>query len=238
MPADWRWVEAEGKAMENSGSTVKKQSSAAAIVGLVLGVIGLLTSFLPIINNFSFVLAGIGLVFAIVGVVACARGKKDGKGLAIASLIVNVLAIVIVLATQSMYSAAIDEATQGAVSTTDGVVATQDVAAGTEMASSQTQDEGSTEGAEAAAKYQIADERLVEDTYSVKITGTYTNTSGGELGYVQLSYNLFDESGAQIGTAWANTSNLADGGVWKYEAYCTASPGEAASYELADVSGF
>lgn len=82
-----------------------------AIASLVIGILAILTSFLPIINNASFILAALGLIFAIVGLVGITRGKKSGKGMAIAALVINVLSIVIVIATQSMFSKAIDEAT-------------------------------------------------------------------------------------------------------------------------------
>lgn len=88
-------------------------TSGTAIAGLVLGILAAVSSWMPIINNFSFVLALVGAVLAIVGVVGTLRGKKAGKGLAIAALIVNVVAIAIVLGTQSAMSAAIDEATSG-----------------------------------------------------------------------------------------------------------------------------
>ena len=112
--------------MENQSSEVKGKST-AAIVGLVLGIVALVTSFVPFVNNLSFILALIGTVFAVVGLVGTLRGKRGGKGLAIASTIVNVLALVIVLATQSMYSAALDEAvnsTSTASTTTDSTAIT------------------------------------------------------------------------------------------------------------------
>lgn len=84
--------------------------SAMAIAGLVLGILGLLTSFLPIINNFSFILGVLGLVFAAVGMTGCLRGKRSGKAMAIAALVLNILTVVVVLASQAAMSAAIDEA--------------------------------------------------------------------------------------------------------------------------------
>ena len=90
-----------------------KSRSVAAIGGLVLGILAIVMSWMPINNNFAFVIGGIGLVFAIVGLVGVLRGKKAGKGLAIAALVVNVLSIAIVLGTQSMYSAALDDAANG-----------------------------------------------------------------------------------------------------------------------------
>lgn len=94
-----------------SEQNTKQGASGLAIAGLVLGILAAVSSWIPIINNFSFVLALIGAVFAVVGVVSAVRGTRGGKGLAIAALVVNVVAIGIVLATQSAMSAAIDEAT-------------------------------------------------------------------------------------------------------------------------------
>lgn len=199
--------------------------SVAAIVALVLGVIALISSWVPIINNLSFIFALVGAVFAVVGLVGTLRGKKSGRGLAIASVVVNVAAVAIVLATQSAYSAAIDEAASSTVQTSDGASAAAPAA-------------GETTSAEPADKYSIDGEELTGDTYSCKISGVYTNKAGKDLSYVQVSYNLFDADGNQIGTALANTNNLADGGTWKFEAFGSAAVDEVASYKIGDVTGF
>lgn len=199
--------------------------SVAAIVALVLGVIALISSWVPIINNLSFVFALVGVVFAVVGLVGTLRGKKSGRGLAIASTVVNVVAVAIVLATQSAYSAAIDEAASGTVQTSDETSVAAPAA-------------GETTSAESADKYSIDGEELTGDAYSCKISGVYTNKAGKDLNYVQVSYNLFDADGNQIGTALANTNNLADGGTWKFEAFGSAVVDEVASYKIGDVTGF
>lgn len=199
--------------------------SVAAIVPLVLGVIALISSWVPIINNLSFIFALVGVVFAVVGLVGTLRGKKSGRGLAIASVVVNVAAVAIVLATQSAYSAAIDEAASGTVQTSDGASAAAPAAEG-------------TTSAELADKYSIDGEELGGDAYSCKISGVYTNKAGKDLSYVQVSYNLFDADGNQIGTALANTNNLADGGTWKFEAFGSVAVDEVASYKIGDVTGF
>ena len=87
--------------------------SGLGIAGFVLGIIALVTSFLPIINNFSAMLAVVGFVLALVGTIACVKGRKAGKGLSIAGVVMNVIAFIVVLATQSMYSSAIDDALSG-----------------------------------------------------------------------------------------------------------------------------
>lgn len=50
------------------------------------------------------------------------------------------------------------------------------------------------------------------------IVGTVRNNTDKEYKYAQISFSLYDSSEAQIGTAWANISNLESGGVWKFEA--------------------
>ena len=89
---------------------IPQSKSGMAIAGFVLGIIALLTSFLPIINNFSFFLA-------IVGMVGILKGKKSGKGLAVAAIVICVVSGVVVLGTQSMYSATLDSATSSATTT-------------------------------------------------------------------------------------------------------------------------
>ena len=76
----------------------------------MLGIVAASTSFLPIINNFSALLALIGAVFGIIAVVQTVKGKRAGKGLSIAGLVLSIVSIIVVLATQAAYSAAIDEA--------------------------------------------------------------------------------------------------------------------------------
>ena len=204
-----------------------KATSGMAIAGLVLGILAAVSSWIPIINNFSFILAVIGLVFAIVGVVGTVRGKKAGRGIAIAALVINLVAAGIVLAMQSAMSAAIDDATSGLVSTEDVTVQQQegtDVDAGTDSADQQA--------------YAISDVQMTGDDYSVTISGTFTNNSDTEVSYVQVSYRLLDAEGAQIGTAYANTNNLPAGGTWKFEAMGFEPLSSVASYELADVTGF
>lgn len=191
--------------------------SAMAITALVLGIIALITSFLPIINNLSFVLVILGVIFSIVGLVGISRGKKSGKGIAIAALVICILSCVIVMATQSMYSAALDQATNPSVET---------------VTSSGQQDAAS---ASENADFTIEGEVLDKNEYSASITGTFTNNTDGDLSTVSLSYVLYDADGSQIGNAYASATDVKAGASWKFEAYCSASPDEIASFERSDV---
>lgn len=88
----------------------------------------------------------------------------------------------------------------------------------------------------AEEKYTIGGETMTSDGYSTKIAGTLTNNTDKEIGYLQLSYTLYDADGAQLGSAFANINNLEPGGVWKFEAVAFES--NVATYKLADVTGF
>lgn len=97
----------------HAAAAPQPSKSGLGIAGFVLGIIALATSFLPFINDFSALFAAIGFVLALIGTIACVKGRKSGKGLSIAGVVMNVVAFVVVLATQSMYSSAIDDALSG-----------------------------------------------------------------------------------------------------------------------------
>ncbi len=52
----------------------------------------------------------------------------------------------------------------------------------------------------------------------VSIKGAVKNISGRDLSYAQITFGLYDNEGAQIGTAVANINNLEKDGTWKYTA--------------------
>lgn len=73
-----------------------------ATAGLVCGIIALCTSFIPIINNISFVLGILSIVFALVSL-------KKQKGKCIASIIISIIAIILVIASQQALSDSLNE---------------------------------------------------------------------------------------------------------------------------------
>lgn len=85
----------------------KNKKSGLAVAGLVLGIIAVVLAAIPIVNNFAFVLAVLALIFGVVVLVK----KKGGRGQAIASIVLAVVAIVVVLVSQTFYGAVLDEAT-------------------------------------------------------------------------------------------------------------------------------
>ena len=193
---------------EQAGS---RPRSVAAIVGLVLGVLAIVMSWMPIINNFAFVIGGVGIISAIVGLVGVLRGKKAGKELAIAAVVVNALSIVIVLGTQSMYSAAIDSATNGpdVVASEDGVADSKD-----ENANATAEGKGASEDAPQTESLAVGTPVSFADGVTITVDNvtpglvnydgspvigihvTYTNTGDEEYDYNSYSWKGSDAQGA------------------------------------------
>lgn len=128
----------------------------------------------------------------------------------------------------------------GSMESGGGTSASNDAQSATSAASSASETTTETqEPAAPAEKYTVAEEALdTSNPYAAKITGTLTNNTDKEVSYIQVEYVLYDASGAQIGTAWANTSNLKAGGSWKFEAFSTVESAQVATFERADVTGF
>ena len=163
-----------------------------AVAGLVLGIIALLTSAVPIVNNFSFVLGLLGAVFAVVGIVAAVRGTRTGKGLAIAGLVVSVASIVVVLATQSLYSAAVDEALSDSAGASSSTQQTGDAPASDQA-----------DQAEPQAKYAITiDDCRVTEDYSgapaIVVTYTFTNNSDEAESFMVAIADKCFQNGVQL----------------------------------------
>ncbi|SCC78339.1 DUF5067 domain-containing protein [Bifidobacterium commune] len=95
------------------GGDKPERLSAGGVTALVLGIIGTVLSFIPIVNNLAAILGVIGLVFGIVGFVGVRKGKKRGKGITIAGIVLSVIAIVITLVMQSATGKALDSASKG-----------------------------------------------------------------------------------------------------------------------------
>jgi hypothetical protein len=69
-----------------------------------------------------------------------------------------------------------------------------------------------------------------------EITGTVINRRDHKLSYAQISFNLYDASGAQVGSAIANINGLEPGGRWNFKA--TTFGADFVRYKFSDLSGF
>jgi hypothetical protein len=78
--------------------------------------------------------------------------------------------------------------------------------------------------------------RATRGEYGGEITGMVINRRSEKLGYVQITFSLYDNSGAQVGSAMANINNLDSGGKWKFSASTFGT--DYAKYKFAELSGF
>lgn len=72
--------------------------------------------------------------------------------------------------------------------------------------------------------------------FGIEITGTVVNRRNRTLKYAQISFNVYDASGAQVGSALANINGLEAGGRWNFKA--TAFGQKATSYKFSNLTGF
>ena len=182
--------------------------SGLGIAGFVLGIIALVTSFLPIINTFSAVLAVVGLMLALVGTIACVKGRKAGKGLSIAGAVMNAIAFIVVLATQSMYSSAIDDAFSG--TSVAPQPATQQPAstasAGDAADSSQTAAAGNSiklkNGLVLTVDGVVTGLQNYDGTPITQVSVTYQNNANSQASFNPYDWKAEDAQGAQRSQAF------------------------------------
>jgi len=62
------------------------------------------------------------------------------------------------------------------------------------------------------------------------------NRRKSKLRYAQITFNLYDESGAQVGWALANINGLEPGGAWKFKASSFGT--DFKKYKFSELSGF
>ncbi|MGG7143971.1 FxLYD domain-containing protein [Clostridium nigeriense] len=88
-------------------------------------------------------------------------------------------------------------------------------------------------------KFELVGEVETEtDQFATYLKGVIKNNSGKDCSYVQVTFNLYDSEGNQIGTALDNINNLESDGTWKFKAMGIDVDGEIASYKLAEITGF
>ncbi|HBT20620.1 MAG TPA: DUF3426 domain-containing protein [Peptococcaceae bacterium] len=87
------------------------------------------------------------------------------------------------------------------------------------------------------ADLELLDSSIVKDEFGTRyVVGTVKNNTDKEYSYVQVEINLYDDSGAQVGSTLDNTNNLEPGGTWKFKAVIMED--NATKYRIKDISGF
>lgn len=96
-----------------------------------------------------------------------------------------------------------------------------------------------TEPAQEPAKksnLEVIESSIQKDGYISYIVGSVKNNSSKQYSYVQVEINLYDNSGAQVGSTLANANNLEPGAIWKFKAVVTEE--NATKYKIKDITGF
>ena len=213
--------------------------SGMAIASLVLGIVAAVTSFLPIINNLSFILAVLAVIFGIVGVVAASRGKRAGRGLAIAGIVVAVVAGAVVLGTQALYSAAIDKVQAETDAAFDQAKAEAD--ANLDRMTGDATDQVLAEEVDV----QIGAFAATEDKYGLADTGlpvTLTNKSD-QAATFNIHIEAVGPDGGRIDEGYAMASDLRPGQSQDFELF-TFVPSDkleamkGATFEIVEASAY
>lgn len=145
--------------------------------------------------------------------------KKKGGCLKVGLIILGVIIVIAVIANL----AGGGKSTAPAASTESGQNASQTTQA-------------SVQGNKWDDKFEVKDLKLTGSGVDAKITGSIVNKTDKEYAYLQVEINLYDASGAQIGSTLANVNNLEAKGTWKFDTM-TLKEG-VKTVKVKDVTGF
>lgn len=70
------------------------------------------------------------------------------------------------------------------------------------------------------------------------IEGTIKNNTDKTYSYLQVTYNVYDSQGNNLGTCLANNNNIEANGTWKFKAICSGEAKNISSYKLAEITGW
>lgn len=202
-----------------------KPGKGLAVTGLVLGIVALVLCWVPILNNvFLFVgLAGLG--FAIAALVIASK-RKAPKGMPIAGLILSIVAIIGVFATQAMYSAALDSVVKSVEDSADGVTAS----------SEEEQEEATTEALAAGESATVGEYTVtvsgvnLQATEPIMAVNQFNSAPTGQYVLVDLSvvYN-----GSEEGDPWIDlTTEFAGSDARQYSTSTCSALLERPSHEV------
>jgi len=82
----------------------------------------------------------------------------------------------------------------------------------------------------------VQDWQFDNSGYYSEITGSLKNNTDRQYSYAQVEFNLYDGTGTQVGSTFANVNNLEPGGVWQFRA--TVLERNARTAKLKGVSGW
>lgn len=83
----------------------------------------------------------------------------------------------------------------------------------------------------------VSDEMNTNSLGTCYIEGTIQNNTNKTYSYAQVTFNIFDAEGNQLGTAVDNINNFQANGTWKYKAMGLTTE-KVASYEFVEITGW
>lgn len=83
----------------------------------------------------------------------------------------------------------------------------------------------------------ISDSKTTDMLGTTYIEGEIKNNTDKTYSYVQVTFNLYDVNGAQLGTAVDNINNLEPNGTWKYKAIGLVTE-DVATYKFVEITGW
>ena len=193
---------------------MQPKGNASAITGFILAVAAALLCAIPIINNFAAGLAVLALIFGIIGLLRTRRGRSHYRGLAISSIIVSVVAMGGVLASQAFYSSAID-----AVSESVDDAATEMDDDLDRMAGEATEEILKNDLTVRIGSFEAKTDDLgiVDTSLPVKLT----NKADQAYSY-EVSVEAVDSSGDRIEEDWASSNTLKPGQSQSFDLFVLA----------------
>lgn len=104
MPAKERRSEAASQRGQDSGS-----GKGLAMTALGVAVAALLLCWIPIVNNVVIFLGIIAFILSVIAYRRARQGKAEGRGMAFAAILISVLSVIGVFATQAYYGSVLDD---------------------------------------------------------------------------------------------------------------------------------
>ena len=97
-------VETSSHRDQDSGS-----GKGLAMSALGVAIVSLMLCWIPIVNNVVFFLGILALILSVIAYRRARKGKAEGRGMAFAAILISVLSLVGVLATQAYYGSVLDD---------------------------------------------------------------------------------------------------------------------------------
>lgn len=74
--------------------------------------------------------------------------------------------------------------------------------------------------------------------FAYYIEGTVKNNTNKDYSYLQVTYNVYDKDGNNLGTCLANNNNVEANSTWKFKAVCSGEAKDIATYKLDEITGW